>query len=265
MANIWWVEDQFHWINKFQPVLESADFGDNDYPNLVKVMRFYQAAQQAIKLAEHSPDIVILDANLNGNDEAGLTLSLQLKQKWPSVAIIYLSEHSGTPIEEKAFEQNNAHDFIAKHQQNIEQVICWRIKALLRQKQLESATSDINSQILSSGALQIDLQTWNVYWHNTKLMNPNNAKRPLAPTPRKMLKELVIHSPRPVTTDQMAELLDLEKLTDSNYRQHIKILRHSFEQAAKSTNKNSFLALCKDGEGVVTFGDLHAYCWVKPQ
>jgi two-component system, OmpR family, response regulator len=265
MANIWWVEDQFHWINKFQPVLESANFGDNSHPNLVKVMRFYEAAQQAIKTAQHSPDIVILDANLNGNDEAGLSLSLQLKNKWPDVAIIYLSEHSGTPIEEKAFEQSNAQDFIAKHQQNIEQVICWRIKALLRQRQLETNISVSSPQVMTSGALQIDLETWNVYWHKTKLMNPNNAKRPLAPTPRKMLKELVSCSPRPITTDQMAQRLDMQKLTDSNYRQHIKVLRHSFEQAASGANQPSFLSLCKKGYGVVTFGDLHAYCWVKAQ
>ena len=29
MAKIFWVEDQFHWINKFKPLLEQADFEDS--------------------------------------------------------------------------------------------------------------------------------------------------------------------------------------------------------------------------------------------
>ncbi|WP_444997723.1 response regulator transcription factor [Aliikangiella sp. IMCC44359] len=268
MANIFWVEDQFHWIDKFKPILESADFGDgNDsnraVVNQVNVYKFVESACQAINQSQSLPDIVILDANMNGNDDAGFTVSKLLAQKWPQVPVIYLSEHSGTGIEEKAFEQTQAHDFIAKHQQNVEKVICWRIKALIRQQALQSADKIQSSEdIIKSGNLTIDLTTWHVYWHGEKLMNPNNSQRPLAPTPRKILRYLVESSPRPLTTMQMSDKLDAEKFNYANYRQHIKTLRHSFEKASIKNNHDSFLTQCKSGKGIVTFGDDGAYCWV---
>jgi two-component system, OmpR family, response regulator len=302
MANIFWVEDQFHWIDKFKPLLESADFNTQSatienrhaepsksgssksesvktedsnagnkvnkrysaQKNNVEVHKFVESASHAIKLAQLQPDIVILDANMNGNDNAGLTVSKLVKQKWPQVPVIYLSEHSGTGIEEKAFEQNAAQDFIAKHQQNIEQVLCWRIKALLRQSTLKKNTNtQVGDDIIQSGHLKIDLATWNVYWFDQRLMNPNNVKRPLAPMPRKILKILVESSPRPVTSLQMAEQLCSDKFTAANYRQHIKTLRHSFEQAALLQDKASFIEYCKQGKGITTFGDEGGYCWVK--
>jgi hypothetical protein len=59
----------------------------------------------------------------------------------------------------------------------------------------------------------------------------------------------------------MAESLNMDSLSYASYRQHIKTLRHSFEQAAKAKNKASFLELCRQELGIVTFGDEHAYCW----
>lgn len=264
MATIFWVEDQFHWIDKFQALLESADFGDNLSPNKIIIHKFVESASQAINQMKVQPDIVILDANMNGCDDAGLTISRLLGKKWPEVPVIYLSEHSGTDVEEKAFEQTNAKDFIAKHQQNIEQILCWRIKALIRHNKVQSASDNIKlDDSLKSDHLTIDLATWNVYWHGERLMNPLNSQRPLAPTPRKILRFLVESSPRPITTLQMAEKLDLDKFNYASYRQHIKTLRHSFEQAAQKTQQPSFQDLCKTGKGIVTFGDDSAYCWIK--
>ena len=40
------------------------------------------------------------------------------------------------------------------------------------------------SRLLELGELTIDLNTWNVYWKGRRLMNPSNARRPLAPTRR---------------------------------------------------------------------------------
>jgi DNA-binding response OmpR family regulator len=279
MANIFWVEDQFHWIDKFKPLLENADFETHlaayetneqrpisPIKNNIEVHKFVESASQAIRQAKTQPDIVILDANMNGNDDAGITVAKLVKQKWPQIPIIYLSEHSGTGIEEKAFEQNAAQDFIAKHQQNIEQVLCWRIKALLRQNNLQTNNTNsvgLSSEIIQSGHLKIDLATWNVYWFDQRLMNPSNIKRPLAPMPRKILKVLVESSPRPVTSLQMAEKLNSDKFSDANYRQHIKTLRHSFEQAALTKQNPSFIDYCKQGKGITTFGDEGGYCWIK--
>ena len=296
MANIFWVEDQFHWIDKFKSLLESADFetrapasesdsnrnqsngiqsngnqasqSSSTNKNNVEIHKFVESASQAIKCAKSQPDIVILDANMNGNDDAGLTVSKLVKQKWANVPIIYLSEHSGTGIEEKAFEQNVAQDFIAKHQQNIEKVLCWRIKALLKQNVLQAnkdnvANSVMSNDIIQSGNLKIDLATWNVYWFDERLMNPSNIKRPLAPMPRKILRVLVESSPRPVTSLQMAEHLNSDKFSAANYRQHIKTLRHSFEQAALAKDKPGFIDYCKQGKGITTFGDEGGYCWIK--
>lgn len=275
MAKIFWVEDQFHWIDKFKSLLEQTDFESklpteetsNIKINQVEVHKFVESASQAIKLARSAPDIVILDANMNGNDDAGLSVSRLIRQKWPKLPIIYLSEHSGTSMEEKAFEQSNAQDFIAKHQQNIEKVLCWRIRALLRQKSLQqvvtTANDEINNETIQSGDLTIDLTTWNVYWFGERLMNPANNKRPLAPMPRKILRILVESSPRPITTLQMAERLDSDKFSAANYRQHIKTLRHSFEQAAITRKQVSFIERCKQGKGITTFGDEGGYCWVK--
>jgi two-component system, OmpR family, response regulator len=267
MAKIFWVEDQFHWIDKFKPILLSADFGDgantgasDSANNELEVHKFVEAACTAIKQHKTLPDVVILDANMNGNDDAGLTVSRLLAKKWPKVPVIYLSEHSGTRIEEKAFEQTDTQDFIAKHQPNVEQILCWRIKALLRHRALQR---DKSSELIISGDLKIDLINWELSWFGERLMNPNNHLRPLAPTPRKILKFLVEASPRPVSTLQMAEKLELDKFNYSSYRQHIKTLRHSIAQAAKVKNRPDFLALCRNNQGIVTFGDQGAYQWIK--
>ena len=259
MAAIFWVEDQSHWIKKFTPVLESEDFDGK--PNSLVVLNFAEAARQKIALTDvdSPPDVALLDARMNGNDRAGFSVSSALQKKWPALPIIYLSEHAGTDLERDALEQFSASDFIAKHQNNVEQVLCWRIRAALRQKSIDndlSATLDV----VSSGELTIDLTSWNVYWRGQRLMNPSNARRPLAPMPRKLLRELVSSSPRPLTAGQVAERLDTdpEKFSYASYRQHIKTLRQAFIAVDPE-----FAAACERGQGIVTFGDEGAYCWIK--
>lgn len=266
MATILWVEDQSHWVDKFKPVLESTAF--DDQPTRVQVFKFAEAACQHITLADAKapPDLALLDANMNGNDAAGFSVSRALQRKWPGLPMIFLSEHSGTGIEQQAFETSGAQDFIAKHQRNIESVLCWRIKAILRQHSLSQPGQPQAGEGLQSGALTLDTVTWEAYWQGQKLMNPANSKRPLAPTPRKILRYLVEVSPRPLNTWQIAEKLDAdpERFSYANYRQHIRTLRRSFDQAMsmeKELNEGAFAALCKAGEGIVTFGDEGAYCW----
>ena len=261
MAKIIWVEDQSHWIDKFTPILTTTDFDGK--PNTLETYKFAEAAKQHIKRADihQAPDIALLDANINGNEEAGFSISRALRKKWPTLPIIYLSEHSGTRIEQDAFEHCGASDFIAKHQRNIEAVLCWRIKSTLRQ----SAVQDTQpGNVIKSGDLTIDLTSWEVYWHTIKLMNPANSKRPLAPTPRKILRYLVEHSPNPLNTDQIADKLaaNKDKFSYAGYRQHIKILRHAFDLA--EGGKGHFLKQCKAGSYIVTFGDEGAYCWKPP-
>lgn len=264
MAAIFWVEDQAHWIKKFSPVLENEDF--DGQANTLAIYNFAEAARQKIALTDKNdpPDVALLDARMNGNDQAGFSVSNALRKKWPEVPIIYLSEHSGTEIERDALEQFSATDFIAKHQHNVEQVLCWRIKAVLRQVLLDSDLS-ATVNVIHSGELTIDLNTWNVYWKGQRLMNPSNAKRPLAPTPRKLLRELVESSPRPLTAGQIAEKLetDPEKFSYASYRQHIKTLRRSFD--AVESGQAKFTELCSQGFGIVTFGDEGAYFWNPPE
>jgi DNA-binding response OmpR family regulator len=260
MAAIFWVEDQSHWIKKFSPVLESEDFDGK--PNTLEILNFAEAARQKIALTDKDspPDVALLDARMNGNDRAGFTVSSALQKKWPQLPIIYLSEHAGTDIERAALEQFSASDFVAKHQNNVEQVLCWRIRAALRQASIDNDLSS-TLDVISSGELTIDLNSWNVYWKGQRLMNPSNARRPLAPTPRKLLRELVEASPRPLTAGQVAERIeaDPDKFSYASYRQHIKTLRRAF--AAVDPD---FMDCCNRGEGIVTFGDEGAYCWVAP-
>lgn len=260
MANIFWVEDQSHWIDKFQPVLHETDFDGK--PNHLTVVKFLEAVKQTIAELDESeaPDVAILDANMNGNNQAGFSASKALQKKWPNLPIIYLSEHSGTEIEQQAFESATTSDFIAKHQRNIEAVLCWRIKAVLRQNAV-SNSGQAADDFIHSGELSIDLQTWEVYWKGQKLMNPSNPKRPLAPTPRKILRYLVECSPRAVSTAQVVDYLDAdpERFSYANYRQHIATLRRAFEFA--EGNSGDFQKACKQGKGIVTFGDEGAYCW----
>ncbi len=108
MARIFWVEDQSHWIKKFSAVLEAEDFDGN--PNSVAVYHFAEAARQKIALSDKNsaPDVALLDARMNGNDQAGFSVSNALRKKWPRLPIIYLSEHAGTDIERAALEQFSA-------------------------------------------------------------------------------------------------------------------------------------------------------------
>ncbi len=264
MASIFWVEDQSHWIEKFSSILQQGEFDDK--PNQLDIFKFAEAAKQKIALTDSQspPDVALLDARMNGNDQAGFSVSSALRKKWPQIPIIYLSEHSGTEIERDALEQFSAADFIAKHQHNVEQVLCWRIKAVLRQRALGDQNSEANQQQLSSGDLTIDLNNWNVYWKQVRLMNPNNQLRPLAPTPRKILRELLQCSPRPLNSLQIADRIDadLEKFSYASYRQHIKTLRRAIDAA--EGGQGHFLELCQNGSGIVTFGDEGAYFWKPP-
>ncbi len=260
MTTILWVEDQSHWIERFKPVLESTDF--DGAPTEVSTFKFAEAACQYIRQCSDNdaPDIALLDAHMGGNSLAGLTVSRAIQKRWPQVPVLYLSEHSGTDIEQEAFEQDGTRDFIAKHQRNVEAVLCWRIRAALRQAQAGGAavTSD---DMLRSGSLSIDRRTWEVYWRGERLMNPANARRPLAPTPRKILRYLVEAAPSPLSTYQIAEKLDAdpERFSYANYRQHIRTLRRAFDQA--EGDSPCFTQRCKSGVGIVTFGDDESYCW----
>ncbi|WP_240753928.1 response regulator transcription factor [Natronospirillum operosum] len=256
MADILWVEDQTHWIDRFRPVLEAEAF--DQQPTRLTVFRFAAAACQHIRQPGSTPpDLALLDAQMSGDDEAGFSVSRALQRQWPEVPILYLSEYSGTGIEEQAFEQTGARDFIAKHQPNIEQVLCWRIRAVLRGRQPAS------NDHLEQGPLRIDTRTWEVFWQGRKLMNPSNPQRPLGPTPRKILRYLVEASPRPLTTEQIADHLQADpgRFSWASYRQHIRTLRNAFDQAGGGDGR--FMALCQRDQGLVTFGDAGAYCW-KP-
>lgn len=259
MASILWVEDQSHWVDRFTPILERTMFDQK--PTELLVFRFSEAACQHIRLSQAAPDLALLDAHMNGNDQAGFSVSRALQRKWPDLPILYLSEHSGTNVEQQAFETTGAVDFIAKHQRNIESVLCWRIGAALRQRALSQPGIQAAGDVLQSGDLSLDRVTWDVYWQGHKLMNPTNPKRPLAPTPRKILRALVEASPRPLNTGQIAEQLgaDPERFSYANYRQHIRTLRLSFDRA--TGKEGAFLELCRNGQGIVTFGDEGAYLW----
>ncbi|MDH5545849.1 MAG: response regulator [Gammaproteobacteria bacterium] len=265
MARIFWVEDQSHWINKFKHVLEETSFDDSN--NIVEVFKFPEAACQRINLAkdDERPDVAILDARMNGFDQAGFSVSRALQTKWKDVPVIFLSEHNGTDIERDALVEHNAADFISKHQRNIEEVLVWRIRAILRQAVVrQSSPTQTTDKVINSGELKLDLDTWEVYWKDQKVMNPDNPKRPLAPTPRKILRCLVERSPRPVTTAQMAEYLNIEPedYAAATYRQHIKTLRRAIDVAGGG--QGDFLETCKNGKGIVAGGADGAYYWKKP-
>ena len=95
---IFWVEDQSHWIKKFSPILQAEDFDGK--PTTLSIHHFAEAAKQKIALtdADTPPDVALLDARMNGNDQAGFSVSNALHKKWPRLPIIYLSEHAGTDI-----------------------------------------------------------------------------------------------------------------------------------------------------------------------
>lgn len=262
MARIFWVEDQSHWIEKFKKALENADIDGGK--NELSIFKFSETARQQIALIDQNngPEVAILDARMRGHDQAGFSVSQALHAKWPGLPIIFLSEHNGTDIERDALEEYGATDFISKHQRNVEDVLIWRIKAVLRQNALrgtDNATTP--SDVITSGDLKLDLDTWEVYWKDVKLMNPDNPKRPLAPTPRKILRYLIEKSPRPVTTFQVAEYMNVDPDTYAyaTYRQHIKTLRRAIDVA--DGGNGTFLQMCKDGYGIVACGEDGAYCW----
>lgn len=259
MATIVWAEDQRHWVDKFSDCLLATAFDDS--PNQLIVLDGVQAVHAFCQETHTTPDLALLDARMHGDDQAGFTVSQSLRKRWPDLPIIYLSEHSGTQIEAQAFSLHSTLDFIAKHQRNVEQVLCWRIKALLRQRALNQPSAQ--SDCLQSGPLQIDLVSWDIYWAGTKLHNPKNPRRALPPTPRKILRYLVKHSPRPQTAAQVARALEIdeERFSNAAFRQHIRTLRDAIDGVCDGT----FTELCKQGYGLVTAGEAGSYSWVKPR
>ncbi|HED17752.1 MAG TPA: response regulator transcription factor [Gammaproteobacteria bacterium] len=261
MAKIIWVEDQSHWIDKFRDILTNTDLDGK--ANELIIYKSSEAAGQQITLMkkEEGPDLALLDASMNGNDQAGFSVSRALLKKWPGMPIIFFSEYSGTDIERDALTEHMASDFIAKHQSNVEQVLCWRIRAVLRQQAMgDGSLQSSSDNVLSSGDLKMDLDTWEVYWKGVKLMNPDNPKRPLAPTPRKILRCLVERTPRPVSTWQVAEYMGVDPDTYSyaTYRQHIKTLRRALTVASE---QEDFMELSKQGLGIISCGEQGSYCW----
>lgn len=256
MAHILWVEDQRHWIDKLSDSLLACALDDTD--NQLTALDGIKALTDFIDQSQHSPSLALLDARMHDDDQAGFKAARLLRQRWPELPIIYLSEHSGTQVEAQAFNLHSTLDFIAKHQRNIEQVLQWRIKAILRQQALRAPAQA--QDCLASGALQIDLITWDIYWAGEKLSNPKNPRRPLPPTPRKILRQLVQTSPRPQTSAQMASALNLdaERFSNAAYRQHIRTLRDALDQVSNG----SFSQLCKQGKGLVTCADTGSYAWL---
>ena len=101
MIKIFWVEDQSHWIDKFRPLLERTDFAPGAegelaaaQHNRLEVFKFSEPAINRIQQTadDDAPHIAILDANLNGNDDGGFSVSKALLKKWPALPIVFLSE-----------------------------------------------------------------------------------------------------------------------------------------------------------------------------
>ena len=259
MATIVWVEDQKHWVDRFGPSLQDSNFDGNQ--NRLVLLDSPDAVAGYLRDAREEPDLALLDARMRGDDQAGFKVARHLHQRWPMLPVIYFSEHSGTRVEAQAFELQSTGDFIAKHQRNAEQVLCWRIKALLRQRLLRTARA--HTDCLNSGPLTIDLLSWEIYWRDTRLQNPKNPKRPLPPTPRRVLHHLVLHAPRPQNAAQVAHALDLDeqRFTNAAYRQHIRTLRDALQLASDG----EFSTLAELGQGLVTCSDSGAYHWVAPE
>src|SRR5690625_4901281 len=117
MASILWVEDQSHWVDRFTPVLERTMFDQK--PTELLVFRFAEAACQHIRLSQAAPDLALLDAHMNGDDQAAFSVSRALQRKWPDPPILYLSEPSGTNVEQQAFETPGPAAFMATHKRSI--------------------------------------------------------------------------------------------------------------------------------------------------
>src|SRR5690625_5009460 len=160
MAGILCVEYQARRVARFTPVLERTPLRRK--PTELLVFGFSEAACQHSRLSQAGPDLALLDADMHGNDQAGSSVSRALQRKWPDLPSLYLSEHSGTSVEQQAFETTGAVDFIAKHQRNIESVLCWRIGAALRQRALSQPGIQTAGDVLQSGDLSLDRVTWDV-------------------------------------------------------------------------------------------------------
>src|SRR5690625_7410402 len=106
---------------------------------------------------------------MTGNDQAGFSVSRALQRKWPDLPIFYLSEHSGSNVEQQAFETTGAVDFIAKHQRNIESVLCWRIGAALRQRARSQPGIQTPGDVMPSGDPALERVPWEGYGQGTKL------------------------------------------------------------------------------------------------
>ena len=179
----------------------------------------YQDREQALQaFTARLPDLAIIDVGLGHEYDGGFLLCQQLRQLSATVPIIFLTARDND-FDTISGLRLGADDYLSK-EIGLEHLMV-RISALFRRTSLNESAQSKAESILTRGALMIDNEKMQVFWHNTLLEIT-------------MTEFWIIHAlankPSMVKTRQQL-MTEASMLVDDNtITSHIKRIRKKFVQ-----------------------------------
>lgn len=179
----------------------------------------YQDREQALQaFTARLPDLAIIDVGLGHEYDGGFLLCQQLRQLSATVPIIFLTARDND-FDTISGLRLGADDYLSK-EIGLEHLMV-RISALFRRTSLNESAQSKPESILTRGALMIDNEKMQVFWHNTLLEIT-------------MTEFWIIHAlankPSMVKTRQQL-MTEASMLVDDNtITSHIKRIRKKFVQ-----------------------------------
>ena len=156
MPSILFVEDDDVIRENYTTLLEGAGFETTAFGDSASALNYY----------DKSPaDLALLDIVLNDDADAGFKLCSQLRQRSPTLPIIFLTSLS-SDIDKISGMRLGADDYITKDI-SVEYLVV-RLKALLNRINAQREPQEpVN--VLARGNLHINLDTMRATWKNQKL------------------------------------------------------------------------------------------------
>lgn len=182
-----------------------------------EVLSFSNFNQALDVLLEQLVDLVILDVGLGEEKEGGFKLCKLLRDKYPSLPIIFLTSHDELNFQSKGW-RYGADDYVTKDTE-IELVLL-RIRALLKRVTTLTKSSDSNQIAANEQTkLNIDYEHLSANWKNQKLN--------ISLTQLWILNEIYTQGGQAVDYEQLQKAAKIV-VEPNTIAAHVKIIRQAF-------------------------------------